>query len=141
MFNKYFENRELKAEIVQADIDIDELKSKLKDKIDKNVSLASSLQLSEEKLETSKGLVTKKNKEIEKINKLVRDQTGADLLVNALTELGVIPKEDKRNDSFAEQDRLLRLRNSLAAQQQGSINFASAQGGALSQNALGSLLG
>ncbi len=45
-------------------------------------------------------------KQVLEASKMIREQTGADLLVNALRELGVVPKPDYPLDSFKEQQRL-----------------------------------
>jgi hypothetical protein len=49
-------------------------------------------------------------------------------LVNALTELGIIPKKGKPSDSFAEQDRLLNVRNQMARLQGLDVGFGGRPG-------------
>ena len=48
--------------------------------------------------------------DLRKAREQIREQTGADLLVNALRELGVVPKPGKY-DAFKEADRLQSLAN------------------------------
>lgn len=50
--------------------------------------------------------------EIDNLKKLVREQTEADLLLNALKAVGII-KTDKPIDWFKEQNRLLNIQNQL----------------------------
>ncbi len=98
MFKTYLENRRLKAALETADIKV------LDAKEERNEAKEKSLELQRDfhNLKTAHSdAVT----QLEKTKKLVREQTGADLLVNALRELGVVPKPAKY-DSFAEQARL-----------------------------------
>ena len=80
--------------------------------------------------------LTNANDALAKTAKLVRDQTGADLLVNALKELGVIPLAEKEPDHFAES---VRLNNQAAAMRaQSDQNNQSAY---YSQSSLGNIFG
>ena len=91
---------------------------------------------------------TEKNRQAEEIAKLkrelkqagetIREQTGADLLVNALRELGVLPKPEKY-DAFAEQQRLLAQMQAgqvTPVQSMSELRAAQAQGSQLA-NILG----
>ena len=76
---------------------------------------------------SSKDLVIKKaNKELKEVKALVREQTDADLLINALKAIGVI-KEEKKTDYRAEQERLMGLRN--AAFNQAAVSYLSGSNG------------
>lgn len=61
--------------------------------------------------------------DLTKTRKKIRDQTGADLLVNALRELGVMPKPEKY-DAFGEANRLQEMAN----QQNRALGQQSQQG-------------
>ena len=78
-------NRELQKKINELKSDVEFEKSEVKRRDEKIKSL---------------------QKQVLEASKMVREQTGADLLVNALRELGVVPKPDYPLDSFKEQQRL-----------------------------------
>lgn len=58
--------------------------------------------------------ICKKNKELKGV---IRDQTDADLLINALKSIGII-KEEKKTDHYAEEQRLMALRQMAGLQGQ-----------------------
>jgi len=126
---EWFESRELKKEIVSLDEKIDQSKREL-------VSAQVAKNDSDVKIESLKSELAKVKKEAAKTAKLVREQTGADLLVNALRELGVIPpeKEGKKVDHFSQADILNRQ---MAAAQSQSSQF----GGYGQRSSLGNLIG
>lgn len=112
MFKTFRENRRLVRDLRTADAvhmqQLDEI-AKLTARLKTAGSLADDRG---RELQAAKAKLTK-------TKKLVRDQTGADLLVNALRELGVIPKPEKNYDAYAEQNRLMSQARSMG-QQQGS---------------------
>lgn len=63
---------------------------------------------------------------VKNLQETVRDQTEADLLLNALKAIGVIPKEEKEPDSFGE---ALRLQQQLALARRQSQAISSPSGG------------
>jgi hypothetical protein len=65
--------------------------------------------------------------DLKKTKALVREQSGADLLVNALRELGVVPKAPGKHDCFRE-DARLQAQAQAMGQQQGNA-FARQLGG------------
>ena len=75
---------------------------------------------------------------VTKLRKQVRDQTGADLLVNALRELGVIPKPTKDYDAHAEAGC---LQGQLNAQNRALANTAHPMQQQMGRGGLGGLLG
>lgn len=99
MFKTFRENRRLVKDLRTADAvhmaQLDEIS-----KLNAGLKMASGL-AEDRALE----LATVKSK-LTKTKKLVREQTGADLLVNALIELGVVPKPTPEYDSFARQAAL-----------------------------------
>ena len=121
----FFELRRLRRDLRIADDQIfhkDEYISKLKSERDK----------ARNEIEDIKRTLSSERSKVTKLRKQVRDQTGADLLVNALRELGVIPKPEKY-DSFAEANRLQNIANQQAralGQQQGT-GLANMLGGAI----------
>lgn len=107
MFRTYFENRELKGTIAQLDLEMG-------DKADEVRKLHRESVKRDNQLSEQYKKVQKLQTELDKTKKLVREQTGADLLVNALMELGVVPRKASVPDAYAEQDR---LRQQMAAMQ------------------------
>lgn len=111
MFKTFRENRRLVRDLRTADAvhmqQLDEI-AKLTARLKTAGSLADDRG---RELQAAKAKLTK-------TKKLVREQTGADLLVNALRELGVIPKPEKYN-AYTEQDRLMSQARAMG-QQQGS---------------------
>lgn len=101
MFGCRKENERLRVEISNLKHDINSYKSKCSE-ADKKRRIA------EEKYKE----VSKKNDEIKQI---VRDQTDADLLVNAFKAVGMI-KEEKKTDHRTEELRLMALRRSAGLQ-------------------------
>ena len=99
ILSQYFENRELRNALDQADLDSEVAKGILQDAIAKRRE-------AEIEVNALTQEVNRLVKKLDKANEKIRDQTGADLLVNALRELGVVPKPEKHNDSFAEEARL-----------------------------------
>jgi hypothetical protein len=69
--------------------------------------------------------------ELTKTKKLVREQSGADLLVNALRELGVVPKAPGKHDCFREDTRLQAQAQAMGQQQGQSLSQAMGLGNIL----------
>ncbi len=83
-----------------------------------NVShLESKIKETTEKLDKAETAITKIKKEREKLKTMVREQTGADLLINALKSIGVI-SETAKTDYFNEVAKLQAMASS--AQQMNS---------------------
>lgn len=74
-------------------------------------------------------------KERDNLKEMVREQTGADLLINSLKSLGII-KEEQKVDHFAEQKRLHSVQSQLAM-----MNTANPYGGYYGGGLLGALSG
>ncbi len=96
----YFENRQLKKEIKTLDRDLDYHKRE-RESAERKVNEL------ERNITAQKDSYSKLEKQRDKYKKLVRQQTGADLLVNALIELGVVPKPEPEYDAYARQNALL----------------------------------
>jgi hypothetical protein len=103
----YFENRELKQEVKRQDKEIKVLTSDVAIARDKTEKLEYAARTAKREKETTDKEFKKAKADLVKVKALLRQQTGADLLVNALTELGVIPKPEKAPDAFARQSELL----------------------------------
>lgn len=123
MFSNYFELRQLRKDVQALDRDNDYQKRE-RETADRKVREA------ERRIDKLTGEKAALEKAKENLSKKVREQTGADLLVNALRELGVLPKPEKY-DAFAEQARL----------QQQFRGTQQAQYGQAQDSGLGSLLG
>jgi small-conductance mechanosensitive channel len=67
------------------------------------------LELANTKANDQEQIIAQLKRELNEANEKIREQTGADLLVNALRELGVVPKPAPKYDAFAEQARLHQL--------------------------------
>jgi len=107
MIRQWLQIRELKEALEKADETIDS----------KNIALEKSIKRANKAENKCTDLGRERDKlktELNKTKKLVREQTGADLLVNALTELGVVPRPEKAPDPYQEQTR---LRDQMAAMQ------------------------
>ncbi len=115
----YFENRQLKKEIKTLDRDLDYEKRERQSAERKTREAETKITNLTHKLETAE-------KSRAKFKKLVREQTGADLLVNALIQLGVVPKPEENYDAFARQNALL---GQLGQQQNYGLSAADRQGG------------
>ena len=116
----FFELRRLRRDLRIADgvhmnqqAEIDDLKGQIKD-------LKSTQENLRQEAANHKRTVTN-------LRKQVREQNGADLLVNALRELGVVPKAPGKHDCFREATR---LQSSIDAQNRALANAypSSAQG-------------
>lgn len=126
MFKQYLDNRRLVRDLRSADHqviqlteDVRKLKAEIKSKEGDNSNLVKSQ--------------TKLRSEVGKLKKRIREQCGADLLVNALVELGVVPKPSKDYDSSDEDHR---LRSQLSASAQSNYGLS-----VLQQQGLGSYMG
>jgi hypothetical protein len=118
MMKSFFENRRLRRDLRTADkVHMDQLDeiSGLKKDISRLVAE------NNEQQRILKGVKS----DLTKVRKQVRDQTGADLLVNALRELGVVPKPNNHTDHFKEGARLQQLAQQQhnALGQQGSGHY------------------
>lgn len=122
MFRTFMENRRLVRDLRTADAvhmaQLDEIS-----KLNAGLKMASSL-AEDRALE----LATVKSK-LTKTKKLVREQTGADLLVNALIELGVVPKPTPEYDSFAQQAALQQQLGSMAQSNYRGLSGLAGMGG------------
>jgi hypothetical protein len=107
----YFDNRQLKKEIIALDESLVSLSRKIEIERDAKVKAEISARKLVADLEKVKSELDAAKRKILKLKETVREQTGADLLVNALRELGVIPKSKESPDGFIEQDRLLNQLN------------------------------
>lgn len=116
----YRENRRLVRDIQAADYQV-------MTQLDEISKLKLDVKRAEEITEARKADLTKVRAELTKTKKLVREQTGADLLVNALRELGVVPPAGVK-DRFTED---IRLRNQMAAAQQQGLWLGDARGQSL----------
>ena len=103
----FFENRQLKKEIIMLDKKFLQQREEF-NKCDKN-RREHATELTQVKEE-----LKKYRNQLEKISSKLREQTGADLLVNALKELGIIPLSEKEPDHFKEATR---LQNQMSAMQ------------------------
>ena len=123
MMKSFFENRRLRRDLRIADQQIFQKEKYI-------AELKSDRDKARNTIDKQTENLSRKNAEIRKLRKQIRDQTGADLLVNALRELGVIPKPTKNYDSFAEANRL----QAIANQQNralGQANAANQLGGGM----------
>ena len=128
----YFANRQLKQELRTMDELLTTKEMAIENAIrDRNKAQSEIAEV------TTKSLMVKEqlaqaNKEIKDLKKLIREQTGADLLVNALRELGVVPKSEKSPDSFNEaarlQERASSLNNQSGLAQYSMRNLSGLQG-------------
>lgn len=119
MFANYIELRQLRKDVKQLDRDNDYQKE--------------ARETAERKLREAERRIEKLTREKETVEKsrakfkaLVREQTGADLLVNALIQLGVVPKPEKNYDAFAQQNALL---NQLGQQPNHGLHAAQRNAG------------
>ncbi len=101
-----FENRKLKKKLMRSMEREDETmaaNSELRQKLKEANDFADHQQ---DRIKRLDGRIADLEKQVLEASKMIREQTGADLLVNALRELGVVPKPDYPLDSFKEQQRL-----------------------------------
>lgn len=104
----YFENRQLKKEIERLEGEITEANEYAREKehiINEQLNHVEKLKAKNDEIRMER---EKAYARISELNGIVRDQTGADLLVNALKELGVIPaiKDEPQPNPFSEAERL-----------------------------------
>jgi len=112
MFSNYLEMRQLRKDVKELGRSNDYEKRERE-------SAEHKLRTVERELKT---ITTERDNAIkarDKYKDKLREQTGADLLVNALRELGVLPKPEKYN-AFDEQTRLLSQYRGLGGFQQQS---------------------
>lgn len=112
MMKSFFENRRLRKDLSTADavhmVQLDDL-----------AKLRKEVALHETRYKELSDTLSSTRSKLTKTRKLVRAQTGADLLVNALRELGVVPKPDNHTDRFKEAARLQTQANAMAQGQHG----------------------
>ena len=105
---QFMEIRELTKEVKRLDHEVDRHKREAQDADTKRRKHAQEAESLRRKLESSE-------KEVKKLKAIVRRQSGADLLVNALEALGVIPPpqpDPKLDPAFQRQDAILQqMRN------------------------------
>jgi len=114
MFN-FGKTRELKARIETLESECAAAKSI-------GLSYAETIKEQAEKLKVGEVAFVKVQEERDKLKKIVREQTEADLLINSLKAVGII-REDKKVDYFAEDSRLRAL-----SQQAGMMNTSNPYG-------------
>ncbi len=101
-----FENRKLKKKLMRSMEREDKTmaaNSELRQKLKEANDFADHQQ---DRIKRLDGRIADLEKQVLEASKMIREQTGADLLVNALRELGVVPKPSKEYNPFKEQQRL-----------------------------------
>ena len=107
MFANYLELRQLRKDVKQLDRDNSFERSRREEAESKQRKAEQTVREKDREIEKLNKRITKLEGDNKKQAEVIRDQTGADLLVNALRELGVVPKPEKAPDPYAEQVRLM----------------------------------
>lgn len=128
----YFENRKLKKDLLEADRRIEILEMRKAD-LERDIRKQEMKRADARKdAEREKKKVAKLEKELAEKDAIIREQTAADLLVNALQALGVVPpKKESAPDAasyFDQQNRLMQ-QMANAGRQQGSVGDSRNLGG------------
>lgn len=124
------EKRELKAEVKRLTKRNDELNEQVDGANSNNADLLERIAVLDKEVARIKETAGKIETERDKLKKMVREQTEADLLVNAMKGVGIIKADTVVNyDAFSNQQRLFDLQRSAAAMNTSMFQVGSAFGG------------
>ncbi len=97
----------IKEKIVKDEKREKELSDELITAENRNINILARMSVLKDQLKTTTDSAVEIRKERDKLKKMVRDQTEADLLINALKSLGVIPTKGKSQQEFFDDNRRL----------------------------------